>query len=106
MVRTVVAPFMSIDGSLEAGTLHQPTRRIVYVGGKSRDEAWEALKPSEDIRLSTALGLSDQFPWVMPAARFQASLTEFRLVDGGYLDNSGDETAFDLVMELAHFSSL
>jgi hypothetical protein len=95
---------MSIDGSLEVGKLHQPTRRIVYVGGRLIDEAWEALKPSADIRLSAARGLSAQFPWVMPAARFQTSLTKFRLADGGYLNNSGDETAFDLVMELAPFS--
>ena len=70
------------------------------------DEGWEALKPSEDISLSTALGLSARFPWVMPAARFRTSLTDFRLVDGGYIDNSGDETAFDLIMELGQIDTI
>jgi hypothetical protein len=104
-MRVVVAPFMS-DGPLEAGTLHQRTRRTVYVGTRLLDEGWEALKPGEDISLSTALGLSARFPWVMPAARFRTSQTEFRLVDGGYLDNSGDETAFDLIMELGQIDAV
>jgi hypothetical protein len=66
----------------------------------------EALKPTEDISLSTALGLSARFPWIMPAARFRTSLTEFRLVDAGYVDNSGHETAFDLVMELSQVDAI
>ena len=99
-MRVVVAPFMSIDGPTEAGTLHQRSRRTVYIGMKLLDEGWEAFKPTEDISLSTAIGLSARFPWVMPAARFRTSKTEFRLVDGAYIDNSGDETAFDLIMEL------
>lgn len=105
-MRVVVAPFMSTDGPLEAGTLHQRTRRTVYLGTKLLDEGWEGLKPDEDISLSTALGLSARFPWIMPAARFRTSLTEFRLVDGGYIDNSGDETAFDLIMELGHVDAI
>lgn len=105
-MRVVVAPFMSIDGPLEAGTLHQRTRRTVYVGMNLLDEGWEALQPDQDIRLSTAIGLSARFPWIMPAARFKTTKTEFRLVDGGYIDNSGDETAFDLIMELGQVDAI
>lgn len=105
-MRVVVAPFMSIDGPLQANTLHQRARYTRYVGNELVDEGWEALGPQEDIKLSTALGLSARFPWIMPAARFPTSNTEFRLVDGGYLDNSGDETAFDLIMELRQIQEL
>jgi len=42
----------------------------------------------------------------MPAARFRTSKTEFRLVDGAYIDNSGDETAFDLIMELGQVDAV
>jgi hypothetical protein len=105
-MRVVVAPFMSIDGPLQAGTLHQRTRFQRYVEGVLIDEGWEALASTEDIRLSTALGLSARFPWIMPAARFVTSKTEFRLVDGGYIDNSGDETAFDLLMELRQIQAI
>lgn len=105
-MRVVVAPFMSIDSPMESGTLHQRSRRTVYIGMNLLDEGWEALKPTEDVRLSTAIGLSARFPWVMPAARFQTSNTEFRLVDGAYIDNSGDETAFDLIMELGQLDAV
>ncbi|WP_147385797.1 hypothetical protein [Oleomonas cavernae] len=105
-MRVVVTPFMSIDSPLQAGTLHQRTRYTHYVDGEFIDDGWEALGADEDIRFSTALGLSARFPWIMPAARFITSKTEFRLVDGGYIDNSGDETAFDLVMELQQVQQL
>jgi hypothetical protein len=105
-MRVVVTPFMSVDRPMESGSLHQRSTRTVYIRTKLLDEGWEGLKPSEDISLSTAIGLSARFPWVMPSARFKTSKTEFRLVDGGYLDNSGDETAFDLVMELREILSV
>jgi hypothetical protein len=55
-----------------------------------------------DLRLSTAIGVSARFPWVTPAASFTAfdgkrGDIELRLVDGGYVDNSGVETALDLI---------
>jgi predicted chitinase len=60
-----------------------------------------------DLRLSTAAGISARFPWVTPAAtiRTQDKLLfgpgdKIRLVDGGYVDNSGVETALDLKEEL------
>ncbi|TPN81050.1 hypothetical protein FJ987_25795 [Mesorhizobium sp. CU2] len=105
-MRVVVAPFMSIDSPLQAGTLHHRARYTHYVNGYLVDEGWEALGPGEDIRFSTALGLSARFPWIMPAARFITSSTQFRLVDGGYLDNSGDETAFDLLLELRQIQEM
>jgi predicted chitinase len=67
-----------------------------------------ANKKSEDFALSTAAFVSARFPWVTPAATtdlFNACLTDkpakkIRLVDGGYIDNSGVETALDLIAEM------
>jgi Domain of unknown function (DUF374) len=60
-MRVVVAPFMSVDGPLEAGTLHQRTRRTVYVGTKLLDEGWETLKPSEEISRWSCAGMTSRF---------------------------------------------
>ena len=52
---------------------------------------------SVDIRLSTAIGISARFAWITPAATVSfGSANKTRLVDGGYVDNSGVETALDL----------
>jgi predicted chitinase len=56
--------------------------------------------------LSTASFISARFPWVTPAATVEINNPCFgknrkvRLVDGGYLDNSGVETALALVERL------
>jgi predicted acylesterase/phospholipase RssA len=53
------------------------------------------------VRLSTAVGLSARFPWIMPAGWFTAKTgAKRRLVDGGYSDNSGVVTALDLITRL------
>lgn len=60
-----------------------------------------------DVPLSTAAGMSARFPWVTPAATVHVEDEKFkpskklRLVDGGYVDNSGVETALDLIQCLA-----
>jgi predicted chitinase len=54
-------------------------------------------------RLSTAAFISARFPWVTPAATVNVDnqcITDkgtVRLVDGGYIDNSGVETALNLI---------
>ena len=60
-------------------------------------------QPFISLRLSTAAGISARFPWVAPAATVDAengtlleSARKIRLVDGGYVDNSGVETALDI----------
>jgi hypothetical protein len=110
-MRVVVTPFMSTDRPPESGSLHYRSPWITSIHNKAGqweqlDYGWDGLKPSEDITLSTAIGLSARFPWIMPAARFRTSKTEFRLVDGAYIDNSGDETAFDIVMELKQLQAI
>lgn len=59
-----------------------------------------------DLRLSSAVGISARFPWMTPAASVPipdfdpSKLRKIRLVDGGYVDNSGVETALDLIQSL------
>jgi hypothetical protein len=55
----------------------------------------------EDLKLSQAAGISARFPWVLPAAEVIRDNETLQLVDGGYFDNSGIESAFDLTEALA-----
>src|SRR5262249_49325579 len=55
--------------------------------------------PSCDLKLSTAVSMSARFPFVSPAGTiaFEGTVAD-RIVDGGYFENSGAQTA----LELAH----
>jgi predicted chitinase len=73
---------------------------------------FQALSPTQtqqslNLRLSTAAFVSARFPWVSPAATVPLKddfsppgVKKMRLVDGGYFDNSGVETAVDLMQSL------
>jgi hypothetical protein len=77
-----------------------------------------------DLKLSTAIGISSRFPWVLPAATIEdpaatilsrlscftflrplvtCKVARTRLVDGGYFDNSGGDTALDMILFLKQF---
>ena len=92
--------------------------RRVVVSPFSIGDTWEVLQfPLRDrwtdnprrrchgreISLSTAVGLSARFPWLTPAGSLTTDCAPFgkpsksRLVDGGYFDNSGVETAIDVI---------
>lgn len=56
---------------------------------------------NSDIRLSTAVILSARFPYVTPAGFYiDRHNVKRRVVDGGYYDNTGIETALDLIRAL------
>lgn len=57
---------------------------------------------NNDIKLSDAAGMSARFPWILPAAAVRHDGKLIRLVDGGYFDNSGVETATDLMEALVY----
>ncbi|WFU40075.1 hypothetical protein QA640_38625 [Bradyrhizobium sp. CB82] len=63
------------------------------------------------IPLSTAAFTSARFPWVTPAATISlrndclTANPQARLVDGGYVENSGIETALDLIEKLNSIKS-
>jgi predicted chitinase len=78
---------------------------------RSKDDATVVTSQTIHMPLSAAAFASARFPWVTPAAT--VTLTNdcitanprARLVDGGYVENSGIETALDLikqVKDLAH----
>jgi hypothetical protein len=60
--------------------------------------------PALDIRLSTAAGLSARFPGLTAPGWYRIETEGYsskrRLVDGGYFENSGVATAFDLLTSL------
>lgn len=49
-----------------------------------------AFPPNKDLTLSSAVGLSGRFPWVLPASTVGNDL--FSVVDGAYFESSGVET--------------
>ena len=57
-----------------------------------------------DLPMSTAVGISSRFPWVLPPASWRRGPAEFRFVDGGYFEASGIDTAHDLITILEDYS--
>ena len=98
--RVLIAPF-AIERNEARGKralTHFPLWKVQPDGFEIRDPL--------EISLSTAAGVSARFPWLTPAATVKvmdaksgATITR-RLVDGGYVDNSGIETALDLLRVL------
>ena len=58
-----------------------------------------------DLRLSTAAGLSARFPFVSPPGNANNGERRLvaRVVDGGYFENFGASTAFDIARHLVEF---
>jgi predicted chitinase len=95
--RIVISPF-GIGGQKSLNM-----NSIIPYGDLGADNDPKTHKTPPVIRLSTAAGISARFPWVTPAATLPVSdarlgkSKKIRLVDGGYVDNSGVETALDLL---------
>jgi hypothetical protein len=53
-----------------------------------------------DLPLSTAAVASARFPWVTPAAIIGKGENKLQVADGGYFENSGVETAHNLIRDL------
>jgi hypothetical protein len=71
----------------------------------------EFIDANIDISLATAIGLSARFPWILPAGSHDIRVPgeprkrKIRVVDGGVFENSGVETAVDLLAELQEFET-
>ena len=100
--RVVISPF-DIDPA------HPKDRDLCNLAnlkrqGKGADQTVES--SSIHIPLSTAAFASARFPWVTPASTVTlnndciTAHPKARLVDGGYVENSGVETALDLMEKL------
>src|SRR5262249_13743968 len=69
--------------------------------GHVRDIHDIADTPTWDLPVSTAVSLSARFPWLTPSGSvINQTRSITRLVDGGYFENSGAETAMDVVRRL------
>ena len=101
--RVLISPF-DID------TRHPTDVDLCMLANVERPEQPEQRIKSTSLQfsLSTAAFISARFPWVTPAATVKVKndcITKHkngvaRLVDGGYIDNSGVETALNLVHAL------
>lgn len=95
--RIVMSPF-DIGGD-ESSNM----KSIISYRDLGQDGDQKARTAPPVIRLSTAAGISARFPWVTPAATIPVGdarlgkSKKIRLVDGGYVDNSGVETALNLL---------
>jgi hypothetical protein len=85
----VVAPVKFLQGRqtsvFDLKTLHEST----------------GLDQTSDVPLGTAMSLSARFPLVMPAGLVATKTQSTHLVDGGYFENSGVETARFVIERLA-----
>ncbi|MEA2889090.1 MAG: hypothetical protein QOD11_3450 [Bradyrhizobium sp.] len=97
--RVPITPFDIVD--LEAISNIPAITKLAefhpFVGSKARPAVRQF---DRDITLSAAVGLSARFPWILPAGHVRYEQSDFRLVDGGYIENSGVETTFDLLRSL------
>jgi hypothetical protein len=59
-----------------------------------------ALRPEDDVPLSTAMSLSARLPVIMPAGLIRTQEGKFRVVDGGYFENSAVESASAIIEQL------
>ena len=96
--RFAMAPFMPRRGDQTAVKLEW------LQGHLQNSKLKETTKGIEDLKLSSAAGISARFPWIMPPATVNAKRqhidrknTILRLVDGGYFENSGTDTAADII---------
>lgn len=61
----------------------------------------QRINEKQEISLIDAAGLSARFPWITPTGRLHAFRDEeYVLADGGYFENSGADTVFDLFLAL------
>lgn len=92
--RVVVAPFRVFPIALSLDPNFSGLTEFHELIGRHKEFKY-------DLRLSTAVGLSARFPWLSPAALARREDgSQFRLLDGGISDNSGIETASDLISQL------
>jgi hypothetical protein len=99
-VQMMIAPFVA---SFDRDRLRSQPLRVLYeanvgLGRASPDPLTPRIPPNLDVPLSTAIGLSARFPFVLPAGVLpKTSSFNHRLLDGGIFENSGIETAIALM---------
>jgi hypothetical protein len=98
--RIIISPFPIVSAD---GVSPESVMRLQDLG---RIDELKKGSPLSRIRMSTAVGISARFPWVTPAATLEVhepklgKANKIRVVDGGYADNSGVDTALDLIKSI------
>ncbi|BCH62457.1 hypothetical protein RvVAR0630_pl05990 (plasmid) [Agrobacterium vitis] len=66
-----------------------------------------SITSTRDIALNQAAFISARFPWLTATARLRVSDDSYRiLADGGYYENSGADTAMDLIAQIRELGRL
>lgn len=99
--RVAITPFEIIDWG-EVGNI-VPLSNLAEFHTLAKVRPDKSPPKMRDIPLAAAVSLSARFPWIMPAGRLGFDGGPARLVDGGYVENSGAETALDLIYSLSRF---
>jgi hypothetical protein len=97
--RVAVAPFevVSLGGIENIAAMTKIVEFHNAFHGMVPASEWEF---DRDLSLGSAVGLSARFPWVLPAGTVPLAKRDARLVDGGYIENSGAEALLDLLRSL------
>ena len=96
--RVVISPF----DLAKANPINTDICVLANIGASERTSS-----AALNLPLSTAAFVSARFPWITPAATVDiknpciSKKNKVRLVDGGYIDNSGVETALNLIEEIS-----
>jgi hypothetical protein len=85
-------------------------RRFVMspISAEGTAEWWPGgqIASQRDTSIIEAAGISARFPWLTPTARLPRTGDAYRLLaDGGYFDNSGADTVFDIISSLRQLES-
>lgn len=75
-------------------------RKLTFRAEKAKDGVDHPWEITGDIPLSTAANMSTRFPIISPAGLFP---DKTHVVDGGYFDNSGAVTAWDMIRSLKQY---
>jgi hypothetical protein len=86
--------------SVERGERMVITRMSSNDGFFDNVETLAQMNETVDPPFSTAACLSARFPFITPAGYIRAAGHKFRYVDGGYYENSGTDTANDILNAL------
>ena len=86
-------------------------RRFVMspISGEGTAEWWPGggIASQHETSIIEAAGISARFPWLTPTARLARTKDTNRLLaDGGYFDNSGADTVFDIISALRRIESV
>ena len=117
--RLIMSPISLYQFPVDTADLIRARSAIDYLyaflpGTKKSDRTdfltYRSYTATQDFTLAQAVSMSSRFPWIAPAASVNlryptlddrdSNLYQSKIVDGGYFENSGTETAIDIINKL------